>query len=309
MKFQVIGVGALNYDRLYFVDKIASGGEEIKIQGVKEESGGSAANTTAALSRLGIKTGFVGVKGKDSEGRKIVEDFKREGVDTAGIKEVKKLTGTALGFVDSAGERALYLFSGANDEFSADKKSVKYAAGAELLHLSSFALEKCTREEAKLIKKVKSENKKIKISYAPGFLCMLGIDFLEGVLRESDILFCNEEEIKKLTGKSDIKKAAQFAINYGVEIICITQGKKGCSIATKDRIIYSPAFKARVIDTTGAGDAFAGGFLYGFLSKKPLELCAKAGNFAAAKCIEKEGARSGLPYKKELEKALKFNRN
>lgn len=305
MELRVVGIGALNYDKLYFVDKIASGGEEIKILEAKEEAGGSAANTITALSRLGIKTGFIGVKGKDVEGRKITEAFKREGVNTEGIREGSKPTGVVIGFVDARGERALYLFSGANDDFSADDKNIEYAKNAGLLHLSSFALEKGTKEEAKLIKKVKSKNKKIMISYAPGFLCARGMSFLGDIIKETDILFCNEDEIKGLTKEKELKKAAEVLIDHGISIICITQGKKGCTIAAKNKLISLHGLKVKAKDTTGAGDAFAGGFLYGFLNKKPLELCAKMGNFAAAKCIEKEGARSGLPAKKELEKAFK----
>jgi len=307
MKKQAVGIGALNYDKLYFVDKIASGGEEIKIQKAKEEAGGSAANTISALSRLGIKTGFIGVKGKDEEARRIIEAFEKEGVDIQGIIEGRKSTGIVLGFVDKQGERALYLFSGANDEFSADDESAEYAKDAKLLHLSSFALENGTKEELKLIKKVKSKNKSVIVSYAPGFLCSKGMNFLGELIKETDILFCNEDEAKELTKKDGTKKAAVLLVELGVGVVCITQGKKGCVVATKNEFISSPGFKAKVRDTTGAGDAFAGGFLYGFLNKKPLEFCAKMGNFAAAKCIEKEGARSGLPGKKELENATLGN--
>jgi ribokinase len=114
-----IGCGALNLDRLYKVPRITTGDEEIHIQDMKEEPGGSAANTIYALSKLGIGCGFVGAIGDDSEGQLLISSLNQVGVDTSRIKTKKgERTGMVIGIVDKKGERSLYISPGANNLLS-----------------------------------------------------------------------------------------------------------------------------------------------------------------------------------------------
>lgn len=305
-EFEVIGIGALNYDKLHFVDRFAKPGEEIKIKRIFEAPGGSAANTIYALAKLGIKCSFIGFLGDDEEGKKIMQDFKRAGVDLSGIRKIKEKTGIALGFVDDAGERLFYLYSGANDYFKADNEAIKHAKKAKIIHASSFALEECNRELGKIIREVKKE-KDAKFSYAPGFLCSMGKEKLKENLKLADILFCNENEIKALADSDNAEKAAiEVKEEFGISILCITLGKKGCLTFAGSEIIREKAFKAGVVDTTGAGDAFNAGFLYGIIKNRSLKECTIIANFLAAKCIEKEGARQSLLSENELKRLLRL---
>lgn len=306
-EFDVVGIGALNYDRLHFVDRFAKAGEEIKITRIFEAPGGSAANTIAALARLGVRCSFIGFIGDDEEGRKMLKDFQDAGVNLSCIRKIGERSGTAIGFVDEKGERLFYLYSGANDYFKADEKVLEHAKKAKIIHVSSFALEKCNREVGKIIRQVKEENEKVKLSYAPGFLCLSGKENLKENLELTDILFCNEKEIKALACSDSAEKAVLgIKREFGIEIICITSGKKGCLIIADSSTIKEKAFRARVVDTTGAGDAFNAGFLYGIIKNKSLRECAKIANFLAAKCIEREGARQGLLSENELGKVLRL---
>jgi ribokinase len=102
-----------------------------------------------------------------------------------------------------------------------------------------------------------------------------------------------------LTDKS-YERAADELLGMGAEVIVVTLGEGGCYVASSQTSHIIEAYKTKVVDTTGAGDAFAAGFLYGLLRGKSLPECGRLGNWVAARCISKAGARAGLPYRDEL---------
>jgi ribokinase len=103
-----------------------------------------------------------------------------------------------------------------------------------------------------------------------------------------------------LIGKADYKENAEFMIGKGVRIAAVKMGNKGCYVTDGKESHRIEAFKVKVVDTTGAGDAFCAGFLYGLLKKKNLAECGKIGNFVASRCVMKMGARTGLPKLEDL---------
>ena len=299
-KFDVIGFGALNVDKLFKVDKIAAAEEESFVSDYVEACGGSAANTIVGLARLGCKVGFIGKVGDDTEGRLLLQDFKKEGVDTSGIKIVKKRrSGKAIGFVDKEGQRALYIDPGVNDTIRLDDVDINYASETEFLHLTSFVGEASFQTQTRLLGKL---HKKVKISFDPGvFYARIGMERLKPIVDKSFVMMPNSEELELLTGKSDYKAGAEFLIKRGVRVLAVKLGSKGCYVTDgKEKYLVKP-FKVKVVDTTGAGDAFDAGFLYGLLSRKDLYECAKTGNFIASGCIMAMGARTSLPSLKDLE--------
>lgn len=301
IKMDVIGIGALNYDRLYMVNKIAGGGEEERALSVVEAPGGSAANTIAGLSRLGVRTGFIGTVGSDRKGDFILDDLKKEGMDTSCVKRAKGATGTIIGFVDRKGERALYAYPGVNDSLEILKKHITYARSSKYLHLSSFVGDRSLRAQKRLIKEAKGP----RISFAPGMLYAKRFRSIKSIIKKSSVIFLNIEETKLLTG-SDYRDGAAELIGVGAEIVAITLGKKGCYVASEGKSHLVKAYPARAVDTTGAGDAFAAGFLYGLLEGRSTELCAKMGNWTASRCIARAGARDGLPYARDMKKQTTF---
>jgi len=297
--FDVVGFGALNVDKLFKVNRIARAEEESFVTGFEEACGGSAANTIVGLARLGCKVGFIGKVANDREGKLLLKDFRREGVDTKGIIITKQgRSGTVMGFVDLKGERALYVDPGVNDTLELEEISKEYAFQTKFLHLTSFVGDKPFQAQKKLVEML-PEN--VKISLDMGELyARKGLKALEPILTKTFVAMPNAKELEILTGKTDYKKNAELLLEKGVKIVAVKLGSKGCYVTDGKENHHIEAFKVNVVDTTGAGDAFCAGFLYGLIKSKNLYDCGRIGNFVASKCIMKMGARTGLPYIKDL---------
>ncbi|MEM2917461.1 MAG: carbohydrate kinase family protein [Candidatus Bathyarchaeia archaeon] len=304
MKFDVVGFGALNVDKLYRVNKIAGKDEESFIKNFKQACGGSAANTIVGLARLGLKVGYIGKIAQDIEGKLLLKDFEKEGVNIDGIIVSKKgRSGVVLGFVDENGERALYVDPGVNSTIQYEEINVKYAENTSFLHLTSFVGETSFETQKRLVKKIPSS---VKVSLDPGTIyARKGLTSLESIIKRCFVLFLNEIEMKLLTGKG-YREGAEMFVEMGVDIVAVKLGAKGCYVTDGKEACHVEPFKAKVVDTTGAGDAFNAGFLYGLLKGKNLRECGRLGNFVASKCIEKIGARRGLPYAHELKDFKNF---
>jgi ribokinase len=296
----VVGFGALNVDKLFKVNHIAHAEKESLIQSSSATCGGSAANTMVGLARLGRKVGFVGKVGLDGEGELLVEDFLIEGVDTLGVVRAKcGESGTVMGFVDQQGQRALYIKAGVNDTITCEDIHEEYISQAKFLHLTSFVGEKSFQTQKKLLETFKKCGK---ISVDPGALyAQKGYTQLAPLIEKAYVVLPNALELEQITGQKDPKKGAAFLLGKGAEIVAVKLGGNGCYVTNGYEEHNIEACKVPVIDTTGAGDSFNAGFLYGLLNKKSLCECGRIGNFVASRCIMKMGARAGLPYKKDLE--------
>ena len=298
-KFDVVGFGALNVDMLFKVDRLAGAEEESFIEDYTEACGGSAANTVVGLARLGCKVGFIGKVANDREGKLQIDCFSNEGVDTSGIIQAKQgKSGSVLGFVDKKGARALYINSGVNDTIEPREINYSYLSQAKFLHYSSFVGEKSLRAQKKLLAALPSD---VKISFDPGSVyARKGFAAIEPIIRSSYVLMPNAVELELLTGEADYCKGADFMIEMGVKIVAVKLGSKGCYVTDgRERLRIEP-FKVKVVDTTGAGDAFCAGFLYGLINNKSLYECGRLGNFVASRSVTAMGARAGLPYAKDL---------
>jgi len=298
-RFDAVGFGALNVDKLFRVNKIAAAEEEGFIKGCEETCGGSAANTIVGLARLGCKTGFIGKVANDREGKMLIEDFCREGVDVSGIIHVQYgRSGTVMGFVDEKGERALYVDPGVNDTIDFDEINKEYVSNAHYIHLTSFVGEKSFQTQKRLIETL-PEN--VKVSLDPGELyARKGLAALEPIIKRTCVLMPNQKELELLTKVKDYKKGAEILLENGAKIVAVKLGGKGCYVTDGKENHQINRFNVKVVDTTGAGDAFCAGFLYGLIEGKSLYECGKLGNFVASRCIMKIGARAGLPHIEDL---------
>jgi ribokinase len=299
-RFDVIGFGALNVDKLFKVNRLANAEEESFIESYVKACGGSAANTTVGLARLGCRVGFIGKVGCDKEGDLLLAVFCEEGVGTNGVIRAKHgKSGSVMGFVDKKGARALYIDAGVNDTITLDEVNIEYASQARFLHLTSFVGEKSFQTQKKLLETLPNT---VKISFDPGALyARRGLVQLEPIIKKSYVLMPNAVELELLTGKTDYCKGADFLIGKGAKIVAVKLGGDGCYVTDGHERHLVKAIKVKVVDTTGAGDAFCAGFLYGLLNDKSLNECGKLGNFVASRCIMKMGARAGLPVAKDLE--------
>ncbi len=307
-KIQIIGVGALNIDHIYKVERILEDGETV-VDWARSFPGGSAANTIYGLAKLGLSTGFCGAVGDDEEGKTLLDDFRGVGVDTSRIvAKPKAKTGSVLCLSDRGGRRSLYVLPGANSLLDLDDLDFGYINQAEIIHLSSFADDSQFQLSLGLIVRL---DESVKLSFSPGALyAVKGIDTLTPFLSRTQLLFVNRSELQQMTG-DDVESGTQKCLQAGCRIVVVTLGKgqkmgKTTAIsyvrdADNEYIIEPPSLNlAADVDTTGAGDAFAAGFLYGVVKGKGLAECGRLGDFVAKLCISRTGARHGLPTLDEL---------
>ena len=313
---EVVGLGALNIDCLYQVECILED-EETVVNWAESCPGGSAANTIYGLAKLEVNTGFIGVVGDDAEGKESTQDLQTVGVDTSQIRvKPGARTGLVLCLSDRQGKRSLYVTPGANNLMTVDDLSLTYVNRARILHISSFADDRQFKVLLELMGKLDSS---IKVSFAPGALyAAKGLEALTPILAKTYVLFINQNELRQLTGE-DIIAGTEICLKQGCHMVAVTMGKgislelgKGASHRIVNAISYirdidiEYAIEATnqniiaEVDTTGAGDAFATGFLYGLLRGKRLEKCGRLGNIVAQFSISKIGAREGLPTLNEL---------
>ncbi|MGZ4915097.1 MAG: carbohydrate kinase family protein [Halobacteriota archaeon] len=286
----VIGFGALNCDMICTVEKIPLPGQEVGIISVEREPGGSAANTIVGLTRLGVRTGFLGVVGDDIKGTFLLNDLRKENVDVQGIDRLEGETGTALAFIDTAGERTIYVLPSVNDVLTT--VNCDFAWQADILHVSSFMNAQQLRTQVECIKRANDQG--ARISFTPGnAYAALGVEPLAPIIERAFVMFLNDEEAQALTG-TPYEESADMLLRLGAQAVAITLGGRGCFIATRDEHVLVPPFETAVRDTVGAGDAFAAGFLYGQIQEASTYQSGLYGNYLASKCIAEFGARRGL---------------
>jgi ribokinase len=304
--FEIMGLGALNIDHIYQVERILEDGEAIALA-AKSSPGGSAANTIYSLAKLSVSASFCGAVGDDDDGKMLLRDFQKVGVDTSQIR-VKRgaKTGSVLCLSDRRGKRSLYVLPDANSLLTRDDLDLAYINQAKILHLSSFANDRQFRVILELLDRLDSS---VKLSFAPGALyAVKGLKILTPVLKRTYLLFINQSELRQLTGE-DVIVGAESCLGQGCQIVAVTLGK-GSKIRKTTAVSYirdaeheyiiKPRDIGAGMDTTGAGDAFAAGFIYGLLRGKSLEECGRIGDIVAQFCISKIGAREGLPTQKKL---------
>lgn len=304
---EVTGFGAMNMDRLYRVERILLDGERPVIEQALSP-GGSAANTIYGLAKLGVKAGFVGAIGNDEEGQMLVRDFEGVGVDASRIATKKGAkTGSVLCLTDSRGRRALYVSPDANGLLTWEDIDLEYLNRAKIVHLSSFAGPVQFDLQQKALAAISPE---VKVSLAPGALYVSkGWQALAPLLERAAVLFLNQHEMRDLTGEG-FEAGANQCLGQGCHIVVVTLGKgigRGKTVVCyltdgrEEHFIESRrGHKKQAVDTTGAGDAFAAGFLYGLLRGKGLKECGLLGQTMAQFCISDLGARAGLPTLEQL---------
>lgn len=310
--FDVICIGAALVDIVAQVDRHPHDDDEVFVSQLNLFSGGAAANTAYACGKMGLSVAFIGKLGEaDVFNNKIVNDFKEGSVETKLIKySTFYKTGTTYIVLNSKGERRIYAYSGAANYLSKNDILEEQISGTKLIFLSSLRNIEPFIYASKL-----SRNYKIPVVLNPGMLIVeQGFDSIKELLEKVDILILSKNEFKTLfnfrennLSKNLIKENSTTLFSLGIKVIIITLGKKGAFLLTpKHREIIQPLKVEKVLDTTGAGDAFSAGFIFGLLQNfrltfEHLKSYTKIGNFVAGHCIQKLGARNGIPERKELD--------
>ena len=274
---------------MQLVDEKSSATIESKLENYESSMapGGSAANTIHGLATLGIESGFISYLGKDEIGR-----FFEESMNSAGVKPLvfhsDTASGTARTIISADGERTFATNLGASIELNESNITAELFKNWDYCYVEGYLIANRPLFK-KAIETAKENGCKVVLDLASFNVVEDNREFLNELLPQIDILFANEEEAKALTQMS-----AEDSLHYiadKVEIAIVKVGKKGSLIKRGDEIVTIGCNKVDVVDTTGAGDMYAAGFLYGLINNYDLERCGTIGNHLAESIIQVIGAK------------------
>ncbi|MBF0442469.1 MAG: adenosine kinase [Oligoflexales bacterium] len=255
------------------------------------ELGGSALNTIRALTLLGTKTVFAGMVGRDSIGQKIKDRFEEIGIISK-LRESDIGSGTCVILVTYDGERTMNTYLGSSRLFDEDLVPHDEIKDAKFFHFSGYQWDTEGQKRAinAAINTAKASGTLVSFDVADPFVVGRFEESFRQMIEDSaDIVFANEEEAKLLYRSSPEEAADKIARAGAIGVIKL--GGKGALISKGDQRIRIDALDANVIDTTGAGDMFAAGFLYGLHRNRDLKKCGEIGTLLASDVISRIGAK------------------
>jgi sugar/nucleoside kinase (ribokinase family) len=284
-------VDQIRFDATTWVEEIAT------------HLGGNGANTSYALARLGIPTKLIGAVGQDAFGDMVLARLKSVSVDITAIDRTSERTAATVGLVASSGSRAFLHQPGASKVALQEppRLTKPFLNGAVYFHLANpFAVPALRDNAHQWLRNARDAGLRTSMD--------LGWDsreqWMEVVgpcLPYTDLLFANREEAQMLTGLENVPAAADALREHGVGTVVVKLGAEGCAVFVPGGDVRVPAFAVDAVDTTGAGDCFAGGFLGGLFYGANLEGAARLANAAGALSVSKLGATEGLlSYKDTL---------
>ncbi len=265
-------------------------------------SGGSAANAINGVASLGVKAGYIGKVGNDSTGDFFLDDMNKNKVETF-VKRSDTGTGISTVLITPDSERTFGTYLGASVEISDKDVDENIFRNYKILHLEGYLI--FNKDLVlKSLKLAKDNEMIVSLDLASYNLVEANIDFLKEIITKYiDVVFANEEEAKAFTGK-DAEEAVEEIAKI-CEIAVVKIGKHGSLIQHGGTLTKISPVKAKVIDTTGAGDLYAAGFLYGLSKGLPLYKCGEAGSLLSGKVIEVIGAK--IPAESWVELREKIN--
>ncbi len=260
-----------------------------------ECSGGSAANTAVGIAALGGRPAFIGKVADDKLGETFRKDITRSGVHfTTPCLENERPTARCMVIVSPDAQRTMNTYLGACSKLSRKDIDEDLIRQTKIVYMEGYLWDRPEAKDALAyaVELAHKYNRKVSLSLSDPFCVNRHRDSFMGLIRNGvDILFCNEDEIMSLFDTTDPETAFEQCKNL-CEIVVVTRGAKGAvAICGKTRYEIPAEPISRVIDTTGAGDLFAAGFLTGFAKDKPVLDCLQMGALAAAEIISHYGAR------------------
>jgi sugar/nucleoside kinase (ribokinase family) len=250
-------------------------------------TGGSCANAIKGLSHSGASCAFLSVIGPDPLGQYFQAHMHQMGIAPLFFLGHQPTT-RVLCLVTPDKERTMRFFSGCSDEFSLQYLNPTEIQKAKLVHIDAYTLrnENVTKRMMQLAKQM---DVKVSLDLSSFEIVKQFYHTLHELLPNYvDIVFGNQNEVKALTGLGPYEGCAKLKEMCSIAVVL--RGAKGCLVGHRNRVFSSPAFPVKVVDTTGAGDLFASGFLYGYLKGYPLQECARMGNRLGKAIVEVIGA-------------------
>ncbi len=277
--------GSMQLSERDFADKINN---ETANCDKSQSSGGSAANTIHGLANLGAATGYIGKVGNDEFGEFFSNDMKAKGIEPFMLKS-KTDTGRAIALISPDSERTFATYLGAAIELTDSDLIADQFKDYKILHIEGYLVQ----NHALMLKAAllaEANNMKISIDMASFNVVEDNLEFLKSYVKNYvDIIFANEEESKAFTGKEPEESLNELAEQCEIAIVKI--GSKGSLVKSNGQVYRIDPIKVNPVDTTGAGDLFASGFLYGLVNNLPMDECGKIGSLCAGKVIEVIGSK------------------
>ena len=274
----------------------------------EQNPGGAPANVLACLSKFGKKTAVIGKVGQDMHGQFLKEVLEKSHISTQGLQMDENVF-TTLAFValSEAGERSFSFARkpGADTCLTSEEIDETLICDSKIFHIGSLSLTAEPAKSATFHALQIAKDAGCLISYDPNYRAPLwnskdeAITGMRSVLEYVDLMKLSDEETALLTGEENPEKAAELLVEKGITIVVVTLGEQGCLVCTQEGCVQVPGFQANLVDSTGAGDSFWGGFLKCILeTDKILEKLtlneirefAVFGNAVASLCVEKRGA-------------------
>ena len=269
---------------------------------IKKVSGGSAANTVVSLANLGNNVEFIGRIKDDEFGNFFSKDIKESGATfNSKYVETRESSAHSVILITPDAQRTMCTYLGASTEFEPDDINYESIKLSKYLYLEGYLWDSELAKKAfiKAAKIAKESKTKIILSLSDAFCVDRHREsFLDLINDFVDILFCNEEEVKSLFKINDLEKC-KIKIKSLCELTAITLGEKGSLIVNKNKTeLIKPFLFGKAIDTTGAGDIFAGGFIHGLINNFSLNDCGQIGSICAGQIVTQIGSRSKMNLKK-----------
>jgi len=286
---------------MMLVDPKASAALYSKMASAVEASGGSAANTIAGLASFGGKGAFMGKVADDQLGRVFAHDMRAIGARF----ENKPLVGgpaTAVSMINVTpdAQRTMCTFLGASVEFSDEDVEPQTVEASKIVYLEGylFDAEPARRAFAKAAALAHGAGRKIALTLSDSFVVERHRGGLQGFIENQvDLLFANESELLALYETADFDEACEQLLRHS-ELAAVTRSEKGSVILSKGQTLHIPAEPVeKIVDTTGAGDQYAAGFMYGLSQGRSLHDCGRLASLAAAEVISHYGPRPQVSLK------------
>ena len=296
---KVVGIGQCALDHLFVIDSFPAPDTKKEVIDWTISGGGPVATALAGLSRLGVTCDFYGIIGDDESGRKIAGSLGSENINISGLlTRPQSNSQTAFIAVEKgSGRRTIFWKRPSSEPLAPYELPDNFLDNADFLLLDGLMA------EASIYAAKKAKEKKVPVMLDAGRM-------REGMIEVAhlcDYVVGSEEFAKDFLREDKFiypEKAVISMKSFGARAVTITLGDRGCITASGEALFYTPAFKVEVVDTTGAGDVFHGGYIYGLLQKWDIrEVVRFASAFAALKC-RKLGGRAGIPDLKEVKQLM-----
>ncbi len=296
MKPLVIGLGQCSLDILGQVDKYPALDEKAEMNSLLVQGGGPVATALVTLSRLSVPVAIVGAVGDDDFGRQIREGLFQERVDCTYLSQSPHSSSqVAFVTVDAQGHRNIFWHRGAALPVVPKQLPSLLTDSVRVLHLDGLHLETAIAA-AKLARRQAVTSVLDAGTLRPG---------IEGLLPFIDHLVVSEKFSRQFLGRDDPEAAIQGLLGYGSVVVTVTMGRSGSLSAGKGVLpFHQPAFAVEAIDTTGCGDVFHGGYIYGLLQDWPIERSVRFAAACAALKTRALGGRTAIPTLQEVESFL-----